>query len=139
MSRGTRRAALLFRSAHRSAVAASANDWIMDNDIRIPCIRQVFVSNRAAGEATEVRYELQAGESRTATEGRDTTPARRFAELFVRPNKIVASIRILTQTVTLIQEPGDLKPFAQPLIVVLDLNVSNMNVYRFKVYSIACF
>ena len=69
----------------------------------------------------------------------DLQLAEKFAELFVRPNKIVASIRILTQTVTLIQEPGDLKPFAQPLIVVLDLNVSNINVYRFKVCSIACF
>ena len=69
----------------------------------------------------------------------DVELAEEFAELFVRPKEIFASIRILTQTVTLIQEPGDLKPLAQPLVVVLDLNVRHMNVYRFKVYSIACF
>ena len=58
----------------------------------------------------------------------DVELAEESAELFVRPKEIFASIRILTQTVTLIQEPGDLKPFAQPLVVVLDLNVRHMNV-----------
>ena len=53
----------------------------------------------------------------------DVELAEEFAELFVRAKEIFASIRILTQAVTLIQEPGDLKPFAQPLVVVLDLNV----------------
>ena len=69
----------------------------------------------------------------------DVELAEQFAALFERPKEIYASIRILTQTVTLIQEPGDLKSFAQPLVVVLNLNVCHLNVYRFKVYSMACF
>jgi hypothetical protein len=55
---GTRRAALVLRSSHRSAVVASANDWIIcsgDTDTEYPSTRTTLVAHRAWSDAPASR------------------------------------------------------------------------------------
>jgi hypothetical protein len=91
---------MLFRSPYRSAVAASANDWIMSNGTQMPCIDQALTDKRAR-RGWERRHFVRVVRSDQSLRG-VRQPFERRPEHLVLQDLLMVSLLALPQFVILL-------------------------------------